>query len=265
MNIKLVKSSTIANSPIFKSVTAGDLAMYVGMFVVGLALLRTPLFAWNFLAILGYIALCSLIVGKTPTGRSVFANIYGIVFKKPIKMVVSDQATLTSIGHGIKEVIFVDGLDTPAFKMSDGLYALVYNITSGITQWSTDDDLTRQALAMKTLFNIMEGGEKLGLVMKDDNDTGMLSLLHHLDSVEKFSGDDLKKLSDHRKSFLHNAATSEAGISVQQYAILYVKPKNVTRVKNSLDRASRIIRPATRPADILLSAMGLEGGVMING
>lgn len=258
--MKITKQSSFSNTAIVGEVTYRAVGTYGVSIGLGIAIFMTPVFKWNIPAMIAYIALASIVVGQTPTKRTILTNFYGLLVKKPIRMVVSNLATLNTLGHGVKEVIFEDDLDVPAFKMNNNQYALVYNITSGLNQWSPDDEYQRQAKAVKSLFNTFEGGESLMIVTKADADTGMLKLEQALSEMEKYEGDDLKKLSDHRKLLLHRVATQDVGRSVQQYAVLKVKPKNVNRCVKALKKSSRIIRPATHPGDVLLATMGLEAG-----
>lgn len=258
--MKITRQSTFANTAIAGNVTYRAVGTYGVGIVVGVILFMSPIFKWNIPAMIAYIALASIIVGQTPTKRTVLLNMYGVLFKKPLKMVVSELSTLTTFGHGIRDIIFEPDLDVPAFKMSNGQYALVYTITSGLNQWSSDSEYLMQANSVKTLFNTLEGSESLMIVTKADADTGMLQLEAQLEASEEYEGDDLDKLSRDRRMLLHRVATQDVGRSVQQYAILRVKPKNVNRCVKALKKCSRIIRPATHPGDVLLATMGLEAG-----
>ena len=258
--MKITRQSSFANTAVVGNVTYRMVGTYGVAIGVGLLLFMTPLFEWNIPAMIAYIALASIVVGQTPTHRTILTNFYGILFKKPVKMVVSDLSTLNTLGHGIKVIIFEDDVDVPIFKMYNNQYALVYNITSGLTQWSPESDYHLQAANVKTLFNTLEGGESLMIVTKSDADTGMLQLEKALVEMEDYEGDDLKKLSEQRRRNLNNVATKDVGRSVQQYAILKVKAKNVNRCLKVLKKSCRIIRPASNPVDIILSAEGLEAG-----
>lgn len=261
--MQVTKQGGFGNTTIVGSVTIRAAATLVLAVLLGYALWQSPLFAKNWLALAAYIAFANIVLGHTPTGRNILTNIYGIVFKKPANMLVSEEMTTTTIGHGILEADLGNtGLDAVPFRMAGTKnYALVYNITSGIGYWSSEEEKVSQARLVKSLYNILEGGESLMLVEKQDNDTGMLKLKSYLEEKESFTGDDLAAMSRRRGQLLYNAGTSEAGRSIQQYAILMVKPKNVNRTLTALKKTSRIIRPATNPLDILLSTMGFEGGV----
>lgn len=261
--MRVTKQSGAGNTIAVFGISYRKLATMFLAYGTGILLYITPLFSNNWIALAGYFVLASILVGETPTKRSMFNNIYGVVFKKPIKMVVSKLATINTFGHGVREVELVKDIDVPAIKLNTGLYALVYVVTSGINQWSTSDDYLQQATMLKQLFNVMEATEGIDIVTKEDSDTGMLSLKEMLDEREHFEGDDFKALSDKRKHLLYMAATSDIGRSVQQYIILKVKPRNVKRTINALKKAVRIMRPATYPMDVLMSAMGLEGGTML--
>lgn len=259
--MKLTQQAGFGNTPMFGKVTYRDLAVYLGSGGLGILLAMTSLFRYNWVALLGYVAFVSIILGQTPTGRSMAKNIYGIILKKPIRMVVTSLATSTTIGHGIRAIEKEDDQEAYGMKMLDGNIALVYVATSGINNWSTYDDYDRQATQMKTFFNVLEGGEGLRIVVKHDDDTGMMALKEHLDTLEHFEpSDDLQALSAKRKQLLVTAATSPVGRSVQQYLVLMVKPKNVKRCLNALKETARLIRPADYPVDVLLAAAGYEGG-----
>ena len=100
-------------------------------------------------------------------------------------MVVSDLTTLNTFGHGVKVILFEDELEVPVFKLYNNQYALVYNITSGLTQWSPESDYQAQASTVKSLFNTLEGGESLMIVTKSDADTGMLQLEDALAEMDR--------------------------------------------------------------------------------
>lgn len=258
--MKITQQSNFGNTPVFGNVTYRDVGVYLGTGGLGALLMLTPMFRYNWFAIIGYIALVSILLGKTPTGRSMATNIYGVVFKKPVKMVVSSEATINTIGHGIRQIEKEPDMDTYGIRLLSGNYAMVYVVTSSINNWSDEDDYDAQAVAVKQLFNVMEGGEGIDIIVKHDSDTGMLALRDELAERENFEGDDLLAMSNRRKHLLELAGTSTVGRSVQQYVILKVKPKNVKRCTKALKGMARLIRPAEYPVDILLAAMGLEGG-----
>lgn len=260
--MKLAKQSTFGNTAIVGNITYRLALTYLVTFGLGALLWFTPVFKYNWIATFAYLAFASIVIGQTPTQRSVLANLYGIVFKKPINMVVSNQATVNTLGHGIREVSKIPDIDAMTFRLGNGNVALVYNVTSGLNQWSSEEDFASQARGVKSLFNVLEGGEGLMIITKEDSDTGMLRLEAQLNDVENFDGgDDLEALSAKRKRLLRATATQAVGRSIQQYAVLLVRPKNVNRTTSALKRASRTIRAATYPGDVLLAAMGLEGGV----
>lgn len=250
------------NTTIIGGITIRMAATLLLAIVLGFALWKSPLFHSNWPALCAYAALAHLLIGHTPTGRNLLTNLYGIVFKKPANMMVTEEMTTSTVGHGISEVDYNNpNLDVPAFRMAGTKnYALVYNITSGIGYWSTEEDKVMQARSVKSLFNMLEGGEGLVIVEKQDNDTGMLKLKKHLETKEHLDSPDLERMAEKRSQLLYNAGTSQAGRSIQQYAILLVKPKNVNRIVTALKKCSRITRPATNPADVLFAAMGFEGG-----
>lgn len=259
----VTKQSGFGNTSLFGTITVRHMLTIGLSIIIGFLLMRTPLFKMNFFAMGAYIAFVSIILGQTPTGRNVLTNIYGILFKKPVNMLVTEDMTTTTIGHGISEAILDDhDIDVTPFRIaSTRNIALVYNITSGINRWSTEAEKASEIVGLKNLFNVLEGGESLMIVEKQDNDTGMLKLREDLLKKENFVGDDLQRMSDRRAGLLYAAGTSEAGRSIQQYAILIVKPKNVVNTTKRLREATRLITPAANPASILFSVMGYEGGV----
>lgn len=260
--LQVTKQGGFGNTTVIGGVTIRAAATLALAILVGWGLWQSPLFKGNWPALIAYAAFANIVIGHTPTGRNLLTNIYGIVAKKPANMLVTQEMTVTTIGHGITEAdIGNRNVDAVPFRMAGTKnYALVYNITSGIGYWSTEEEKVAQARTVKSLYNILEGGESLMLVEKQDNDTGMLKLKSYLEEHENFEGDDLARMSKKRGSLLYNAGTSDAGRSIQQYAILMVKPKNVNRTVAALKKTSRITRPAADPLDVLLSVMGFEGG-----
>lgn len=261
--LQVTKQGGFGNTTIIGNVTIRMAATLALAIVIFWLLWQSPLFSKNWPALLAYCAFANLVLGHTPTGRNLLTNLYGTVFKKPANMLVTQEMTATTIGHGITEADYGNsGLDVIPFRMTGTKnYALVYNITSGIGYWSSEEEKVRQARDVKSLYNILEGGESLMVVEKQDNDTGMLKLKAYLEEQESFEGEDLACMSKKRGSLLYNAGTAQNGRSIQQYAILLVKPKNVNRTVAALKKCSRITRPATNPMDVLLSVMGFEGGV----
>lgn len=265
--MQCVKTSGFANTMIIGSVSIRT-AITVIIGVLGaVALWKVPLFhdeemGVNWLAYAAYLALVYLLLGRTPTGRNLLTNLYGIVFKAPQRQAVTVDMAVNTIYHGIAEAdTMVQGLDVVPFKLAGTKnLALVYAVTSNIGYWSTDDDKIEQARAVKSLYNILEGGESLVVMEKQDNDTGMLALRDYLEENEDFEGDDLAALSERRLSLLESAGTFAAGRSIQQYAVLLVKPKNVNRTVTALRKCCKTMRPATHPLDVLFAAMGYEGG-----
>lgn len=260
--MQAVKTGGFGNTMIVGGVTIRMAATLVLGVLGAVALWQTEIFHANWIALAAYAALINLLLGHTPTGRNLLTNIYGIVFKSPANMMVTEDMAINTIGHGITEADPVSqGLDVIPFKMAGTKnFALVYSITSGIGYWSSDDDKLDQARAVKNLYNILEGGESLVIIEKQDNDTGMLALHDYLEENEDFEGDDLERLSQRRLALLKSAGTMAAGRSIQQYAVLLVKPKNVNRTVMALRKCCKTIRPATNPLDVLLAAMGMEGG-----
>ncbi len=260
--MRYVKTGGFGNTMIVGTVSIRMMATLLIGVLGAVALWKTPIFHANWIALAAYAAFVNLLLGHTPTGRNLLTNIYGIVFKQPANMMVTKDMAVNTIGHGISEAdIISQGLDVIPIKMSGTKnFALVYSVTSGIGYWSTDDDKLDQARAVKNLYNILEGGESLVIVEKQDNDTGMLALHDYIEENEEFEGSDFAALSERRLSLLESAGTLAAGRSIQQYAILLVKPKNVNRTVMALRKCCKTIRPATHPLDVLFAAMGFEGG-----
>lgn len=266
--MRVTKQSGFGNTTAMFGITYRKLATSLLVYGAGVGLFVTPLFRWNWAAIIGYFVLASILVGETPTKRSMFTNIYGVVFKKPMKMVVSKMATVNTFGHGVREVELVPEIDVPAVRLMTGQYALVYVVTSDLNRWSETKDFEDQATDLKQLFNVMEGSEGIDIVVKEDSDAGMMRLKEILDEREQPIDEEVDKdlyyMSARRKGLLVAAATSDVGRSVQQYVILKVKPKNVKRTTTALKKATRLIRPAANPLDVIMSTMGLEGGTLLN-
>lgn len=263
--MQCVKTGGFANTMIIGSVSIRMAATLILAVLGAIALWHTEIFHANWIALAAYAAFVNLFLGHTPTGRNMLTNIYGIVFKSPANMMVTKDMAVNTIGHGITEAdTLSQGLDVIPFKMAGTKnFALVYSVTSGIGYWSTDEDKIEQARAVKSLYNIMEGGESLVLMEKQDNDTGMLALHDYIEENEEFEGDDFAALSQRRLGLLESAGTLAAGRSIQQYAILLVKPKNVNRTVTALRKCCKTIRPATHPLDVLFGGMGFEGGELL--
>lgn len=263
--MQCVKMGGFGNTMIVGSVSIRMAATLILAVVGAVGLWHTELFHANWIALAAYAAFVNILLGHTPTGRNLLTNIYGIVFKHPANMMVTKDMAVNTIGHGITEADTISqGIDVIPFKMAGTKnFALVYSITSGIGYWSSDDDKIDQARAVKNLYNILEGGESLAIVEKQDNDTGMLALHDYIKENESYEGDDFEALSDRRLSLLESAGTLAAGRSIQQYAILLVKPKNVNRTVTALRKCCKTMRPATHPLDVLFAAMGFEGGELL--
>lgn len=263
--MQVVKTGGFGNTMIIASISIRMAATLILAVVGAVVLWKTPIFHANWIALAAYAAFVNLLLGHTPTGRNLLTNIYGIVFKQPANMMVTKDMAINTIGHGITEAdTFSQGLDVIPFKMAGTKnFALVYAVTSNIGYWSTDDEKIDQARNVKSLYNILEGGESLVIMEKQDNDTGMLALHDYIQENEEFEGDDFAELSARRLGLLESAGTLAAGRSIQQYAILLVKPKNVNRTVTALRKCCKTIRPATHPLDVLFAAMGFEGGELL--
>lgn len=262
--MKITKQLRWYDIPFMGNFTAkrvGFLFLFIG---IGIMLMFTAVFRFNWLALLAYVLFVLLLADRTPTGRSMLLNLYGIIFRKPVKMVVTNHSTLNTIGHGIKFIETIDGVDAPAIGMIDGNVKLVYVVTSGINQWSTREDYIEQALGIKALYNIFDGSEGCSIIRKEDLDTGMLQLKEYFEYVENYEGEDLERMSKKRRSLLEVAGTNTVGSSTQQYFILTVKKKNAKRCVAALKKSMRICRPASYPVDIILAAQAFEGGLGID-
>ena len=262
--MKITRQMRWFDIPFMGNWTAKKIAFLIASIGIGFLLMTTSLFRFNWLALTAYVLFVILLASKTPTGRSLLTNIYGIVFKKPIKMVVSNHSTLNTIGHGIRTIEEIDGVDAPAIVMTNGYVKLVYVVTSDINQWSTKNDHIDFALALKSLVITYDTGESHSIVRKADLDTGMLQLKEYLEQSEEFEGDDLLAMSKKRQKLLEIAGTNAVGRSIQQYFILTVKKKNAKRCVGVLKKAMKICVPASYPVDIILAAEGFEGGLGID-
>ncbi len=263
--MQYVKTGGFGNTMIIGSVSIRMAATLILAVLGAVALWHTELFHANWIALAAYAALVNILLGHTPTGRNLLTNIYGIVFKSPANMMVTNDMAVNTIGHGIIEADTISqGLDVIPFKMAGTKnFALAYSVTSHIGYWSSDEDILDQAVLVKSLYNILEGGESLVLMEKQDNDTGMLALHDYIKENEEFEGTDFEELSNRRLGLLESAGTLAAGRSIQQYAILLVKPKNVNRTVTALRKCCKTIRPATYPLDVLFAGMGFEGGELL--
>ncbi len=263
--MQCVKTGGFGNTMIIGALSIRMAATLILAVLGAVALWHTELFHANWVALAAYGALVNILLGHTPTGRNLLTNIYGIVFKSPANMMVTKDMAVNTIGHGIIEADTISqGLDVIPFKMAGTKnFALAYSVTSGIGYWSTDEDKIEQARQVKSLYNILEGGESLVLMEKQDNDTGMLALHDYIKENESFEGTDFEAMSNRRLELLKSAGTLAAGRSIQQYAILLVKPKNVNRTVTALRKCCKTIRPATYPLDVLFGAMGFEGGELL--
>lgn len=260
--MQCVKTGGFANTMIVGTVSIRMAATLVLAVLGAVGLWNTELFHANWIALAAYAAFVNMLLGHTPTGRNLLTNIYGIVFKQGANMMVTTDMAVNTIGHGIAEAdIMTQGLDTIPFKMAGTKnFARVYSVTSNIGYWSSEADKQAHARNLKSLYNILEGGESVVLIEKQDNDTGMLALKDYIEEHESFEGEDFEALSRGRLNLLANAGTMAAGRSIQQYAVLMVKPKNVNRTLTALQKCCKTIRPATHPLDVLFGAMGFEGG-----
>lgn len=217
--MKLTKQSTLGNTALAGNITYRMVAVYGGTILLGIVLFLSPVFRWNWLAMIAYVALAAIVVGETPTQRSVVKNMYGVLFKKPTQSVVTNLTARTTMGNGVRDVIQQPDYDAVGFKLGTGYMALVYNVTSSITNWSTDEDYERQLSAVKNLFNVFEAGEMLIVCTKEDSDTGMLGLESYLEEHDVIKDDFYRKMSETRRYYLHQAGTSQISRSIQQYGV----------------------------------------------
>lgn len=256
--MKIVKQNGFGGTTFAGGVTYRQVFLYGAMIILAFLLFRMPLFEYNLFAMIAYFGFAMLVIGMTPTKRPSVSNIYGILFRKPTRMVITELSTVKVFGHGVKEVILRDDLPAPAFRLSSNDLAFVYHVTSHINYWSQRDDYEKFALEMKSAFNIMEAGERIHIVMKKDSDTSMHKLRDYLLDHESWQGDDYQRMSERRARLLTTVGGSSIAQNTQQYLIVIVKPKNVSRVTEAIRKTARLIQPATYPGDVLLAASGFD-------
>lgn len=259
----LTRKYGFGNATVFGEWTWRTVGSYI---VVGLGawfIFRMPVFAWNWLVILGYIALCSILIGETPTKRNTLTNAYGIVARKPLRKVVTDHATTTTIGNGISEVIQVDGVDVPVIRANSTHYVLIYTITSNIGHWTSFEEQQAEAVKRQAVFTSLQPGERIGIIVSEDVDTGLLSLADAHRRDDYTPNAELERMSRRRIANIDNKADGSAK-SYQQHIALYLKQENIRTVLQTLRHCVRTMRPANNPVDIWLSASGFEGGVLVD-
>ena len=259
----LTRKYGFGNATVFGEWTWRTVGSYI---VVGLGawfIFRMPVFAWNWLVILGYIALCSILIGETPTKRNTLMNAYGIVARKPLRKVVTDHATTTTIGNGISEVIQVDGVDVPVIRANSTHYVLIYTITSNIGHWTSFEEQQAEAVKRQAVFTSLQPGERIGIIVSEDVDTGLLSLADAHRRDDYTPNAELERMSRRRIANIDNKADGSAK-SYQQHIALYLKQENIRTVLQTLRHCVRTMRPANNPVDIWLSASGFEGGVLVD-
>ena len=213
--------------------------------------------------IVGYAALASIVIGETPTKRNTLTNVYGIVARKPLRKVVTDYATVNTIGNGIAEVLTVEGINMPILRTHNGYYVLIYTVTSHIGNWASMEELLAQSDDMQTVFTAMRPGERLQIVIAEDVDTGLLALADNHRKNDVITSPELEALSQRRITSIDTKADGQAR-SYQQNVMLYVNPDNVRVVVQSLRECTRTMRPANNPVDVWLTASGFEGGVRVD-
>ena len=259
----LTRKYGFGNATVFGEWTWRTVGSYI---VVGLGawfIFRMPVFAWNWLVILGYIALCSILIGETPTKRNTLTNAYGIVARKPLRKVVTDHATTTTIGNGISEVIQVDGVDVPVIRANSTHYVLIYTITSNIGHRTSFEEQQAEAVKRQAVFTSLQPGERIGIIVSEDVDTGLLSLADAHRRDDYTPNAELERMSRRRIANIDNKADGSAK-SYQQHIALYLKQENIRTVLQTLRHCVRTMRPANNPVDIWLSASGFEGGVLVD-
>ena len=243
--------------------TYRTIANYLLVILGAWFIFRMPVFAWNWLVIVGYAALASIVIGETPTKRNTLTNVYGIVARKPLRKVVTDYATVNTIGNGIAEVLTVEGINMPILRTHNGYYVLIYTVTSHIGNWASMEELLAQSDDMQTVFTAMRPGERLQIVIAEDVDTGLLALADNHRKNDVITSPELESLSQRRITSIDTKADGQAR-SYQQNVMLYVNPDNVRVVVQSLRECTRTMRPANNPVDVWLTASGFEGGVRVD-
>lgn len=259
----LTRKYGFGNATVFGEWTWRTVGSYV---IVGLGawfIFRIPVFAWNWLVILGYIALCSILIGETPTKRNTLTNAYGIIARKPLRKVVTDHATTTTIGNGIAEVIQLDGVDVPVIRTNSMHYVLIYTITSNIGHWTSFEELQAEAVKRQAVFTSLQPNERFELVVSEDIDTGLLALADTHRKDDYTPNAELERMSKRRIANIDNKSDGSAK-SYQQHVVLYLKQENIRTVIQTLSHCVRTMRPANNPVDIWLSASGFEGGVLVD-
>lgn len=259
----LTRKYGFGNATVFGEWTWRTVGSYIVVLLGAWFIFRMPVFAWNWLVILGYIALCSILIGETPTKRNTLTNAYGIVARKPLRKVVTDHATTATIGNGISEVIQIDGLDVPVIRANSSHYVLIYTITSNIGHWTSFEEQQAEAVKRQAVFTSLQPGERVGIIVSEDVDTGLLALADAHRRDDYTPNPELEHMSRRRIANIDTKADGSAK-SYQQHIALYLKQENIRTVLQTLRHCVRTMRPANNPIDIWLSASGFEGGVRVD-
>lgn len=259
----LTRKYGFGNATVFGEWTWRTVGSYIVVLLGAWFIFRMPVFAWNWLVILGYTALCSILIGETPTKRNTLTNAYGIVARKPLRKVVTDHATTTTIGNGISEVIQIDGLDVPVIRANSSHYVLIYTITSNIGHWTSFEEQQAEAVKRQAVFTSLQPGERVGIIVSEDVDTGLLALADAHRRDDYTPNPELEHMSRRRIANIDTKADGSAK-SYQQHIVLYLKQENIRTVLQTLRHCVRTMRPANNPIDIWLSASGFEGGVRVD-
>lgn len=259
----LTRKYGFGNATVFGEWTWRTVGSYIVVLLGAWFIFRMPVFAWNWLVILGYIALCSILIGETPTKRNTLTNAYGIVARKPLRKVVTDHATTTTIGNGISEVIQIDGLNVPVIRANSSHYVLIYTITSNIGHWTSFEEQQAEAVKRQAVFTSLQPGERVGIIVSEDVDTGLLALADAHRRDDYTPNPELERMSRRRIANIDTKADGSAK-SYQQHIVLYLKQENIRTVLQTLRHCVRTMRPANNPIDIWLSASGFEGGVRVD-
>ena len=259
----LTRKYGFGNATVFGEWTWRTVGSYIVVLLGAWFIFRMPVFAWNWLVILGYIALCSILIGETPTKRNTLTNAYGIVARKPLRKVVTDHATTTTIGNGISEVIQIDGLDVPVIRANSSHYVLIYTITSNIGHWTSFEEQQAEAVKRQAVFTSLQPSERVGIIVSEDVDTGLLALADAHRRDDYTPNPELERMSRRRIANIDTKADGSAK-SYQQHIVLYLKQENIRTVLQTLRHCVRTMRPANNPIDIWLSASGFEGGVRVD-
>lgn len=238
-----------------------------GLFAaVGILLMQSSIFKWNIPVMIAYIALVSILLGKTPTNRWILTHFYSIVRNKRKQSLITDDLTVNSVrdaGLNLSEVtIDVEGRVRLPIVMArskiDGLFYIPLAVSGKVTGWTDDAGIHDELVNLKTVLNLLDGNEKFFPVMSKEVDSGMADLANELTTRESVSPT-IDALTVQRIGALAIAG-SESQRNLQQYVIFALKRNHISVVLNQLIRHFNVSVP-DYPVDILLSGLGFEGGL----